>query len=68
MKFGEELNDIVVISDGCLLYSDWKLRIVNKVMNGEIEMLIKLWNWIFFNLCVIFFGDFLVGMYYDFKF
>lgn len=34
IKFKKYLNDIVVIVEGCLLYSDWKLCIVNKVVNG----------------------------------
>lgn len=54
-------------SDGCVLYSDWKLGAVNKEVNGQIEEIIKLRGWIPGNLCVTSFGDILVEMYDDDK-
>ncbi|XP_052676184.1 uncharacterized protein LOC128157651 [Crassostrea angulata] len=62
-KSGKRPNDIVVNSDGDLLYSDWKTRTVNKVKNGQIEELIRLQGWAPFNLCVTSTGDLLVTMY-----
>lgn len=58
---------IAVTSDGCVLYSDWKLGAVNKEVNGQIEEIIKLRGWIPGNLCVTLFGDILVEMYDDDK-
>ncbi|XP_052676186.1 uncharacterized protein LOC128157653 [Crassostrea angulata] len=62
-KSGQYPNDIVVNSDGDLLYSEWKTRTVNKVKNGQIEELIILQGWIPCNLCVTSTGDLLVTMY-----
>eukprot|EP00105_Crassostrea_gigas_P012972 XP_011429144.1 PREDICTED: uncharacterized protein LOC105329557 [Crassostrea gigas] len=59
-KTGTFPNDIVVNSDGDLLYSDWKARTVNKVKNGQIEELIRLQGWTAGNLCVTSTGDLLV--------
>uniref|UniRef100_A0A8W8MIL7 B box-type domain-containing protein n=2 Tax=Magallana gigas TaxID=29159 RepID=A0A8W8MIL7_MAGGI len=64
-KSGQMPNDIVVNSDGDLLYSDWKTRTVNKVKNGQIEELIRLQGWVSGNLCVTSTGDILVTMYSD---
>lgn len=62
-KSGKWPNDIAVTHDGCLLYSDWELGTVNKVMNGQIEEIIELQGWIPGNLCVTSTGEFLVGLY-----
>ncbi|XP_065937905.1 tripartite motif-containing protein 2-like [Magallana gigas] len=64
-KSGQMPNDIVVNSDGDLLYSDWKARTVNKVKNGQIEELIRIQGWTPGNLCVTSTGDLLVTMHSD---
>lgn len=66
-KSGEEPDDIAVTSDGCLLYSDRKTKTINKVMNGQIERLIKLQKWTPTYLCVTSSRDLLVGMSHEFK-
>lgn len=60
-------NDIAVTAEGCLLYSDWKLRTVNKVVNGQIEKIITLQGWIPCNLCATSSGDLLLEMCNDGK-
>ncbi|XP_052676185.1 E3 ubiquitin-protein ligase Midline-1-like [Crassostrea angulata] len=64
-RSGARPNDIVVNSDGDLLYSDWRSRTVNKVKNGQTEELITLQGWTPYNLCVTSTGDLLVTMYSD---
>lgn len=59
------VSDIVVLCDGYLEYSDWKLKIVNKMCNRKIEEIIFLKGWIFINLCFIILGDFFVVFYND---
>lgn len=66
-KSGEDPNDIVVTSEVCLLYSDWKLGTINKVVNGQIEEIIKIRGWIPGSLCVTSSGDLLVVMCDDDK-
>eukprot|EP00105_Crassostrea_gigas_P033712 XP_011457179.1 PREDICTED: uncharacterized protein LOC105349190 [Crassostrea gigas] len=66
-KSGQRPSDIVVNSDGDLLYSDWKTRTVNKVKNGQTEELIRLQGWRPSQLCVTSTGDLLVTMYSDDK-
>lgn len=60
IKLGEWFNDIVVVFEGNLVYIDGKLYNVNKVVDGQIDEIIKLLKWIFLNLCYIIFGDFFV--------
>nr|XP_034315564.1 uncharacterized protein LOC105349190 [Crassostrea gigas] len=64
-KSGQRPNDIVVNSDGDLLYSDWKTRTVIKVKNGQTEELIRLQGWLLRQLCVTSTGDILVTMFSD---
>ncbi|XP_052679351.1 uncharacterized protein LOC128160121 [Crassostrea angulata] len=59
-KSGECPNDLAVTTEGCLLYTDWKLSTVNKVVNGQIEEIITLQGWIPRFLCVTSSGDLLV--------
>lgn len=66
-KSGEYPDDIAVTAEGCLLYSDWELRTVNKVVNGQIEEIITLRGWIPGFLCVMSSGDLLVMMSDDDK-
>lgn len=61
-KSGEWPNDIAVTHDGYLLYSDWELRTINKVVNGQIEEIIILQGWMPVNLLYTSSGDLLVGM------
>lgn len=67
IKFGKWLSDIVVIIDGCLVYIDWDLNIVNRFKNEKIDIIFCFMGWILFNLFVIFFGDFLVMVCNDVK-
>uniref|UniRef100_K1QFB4 Tripartite motif-containing protein 3 n=1 Tax=Magallana gigas TaxID=29159 RepID=K1QFB4_MAGGI len=61
---GQRPNDIVVNSDGDLLYSDWETTTVNKVKNGQTEELITLpEEWTPAQLCVTSTGDLLVTMF-----
>uniref|UniRef100_K1S2Q7 Tripartite motif-containing protein 2 n=1 Tax=Magallana gigas TaxID=29159 RepID=K1S2Q7_MAGGI len=64
-NFQRRYNDIAVDDDGCLLYSDWETKTVNKVENEHTEVLIKLQGWTPRNLCVTSTGDLLVSMYND---
>ncbi|XP_011435714.2 B-box type zinc finger protein ncl-1 [Magallana gigas] len=64
-RSGENPNDIAVTSEGCLLYTDWELRTVNKVVNGQIEEIITLQGWIPSNICVTSSGDLLLEMCND---
>lgn len=59
-KSGEDPNDKAVTTERCLLYSDWKLGTINKVVNGQIEEIIKIRGWIPGNLCVTSSGNLLV--------
>lgn len=59
-KSGEWPNDIAVAPDGNVVYSDGKLHNVNKVVDGQIDEIIKLRKWIPLNLCFIRSGDLLV--------
>nr|XP_034307652.1 tripartite motif-containing protein 2-like [Crassostrea gigas] len=61
-KSGVYPNDIAVTSDGCLLFSDLKLKTVNKVVNKQIKVIITLKGWIPGNLCVTSSCDLLVVM------
>lgn len=61
-KSGKIPNDIAVTAEGCLLYTDWELRTVNKVVNGQIEEIITLQGWIPCQLCVTSSDDLLVVM------
>ncbi|XP_048735181.1 uncharacterized protein LOC125650709 [Ostrea edulis] len=62
-KSGSIPNGITVSLDGDLIYCDWKTRTVNKVKNGQTEVVIRLWGWIPGNLCVSSSGDLLVIMF-----
>ncbi|XP_052676187.1 uncharacterized protein LOC128157654 [Crassostrea angulata] len=64
-KSGVRPHDIVVNSNGDLLYSDRATRTVNKVKNEQTEELIRLQGWRPFKLCVTSTGDLLVTMYSD---
>lgn len=59
-KSGEWPTDIAVAPDGNLVYIDGKLHNVNKVVDGQIDEIIKLPKWIPSNLCFITSGDLLV--------
>lgn len=61
-KSGEWPEDIAVTREGCLLYSDWKLRTINKAVNSQIEEIITLRGWIPANLCDTSSGDIFVLM------
>lgn len=41
-KSGDWRNDLAVTPDGNLMYSDGKLHNVNKVVDGQIDKIIKL--------------------------
>ncbi|XP_065929371.1 E3 ubiquitin-protein ligase TRIM71-like isoform X1 [Magallana gigas] len=58
-------RDIAVDSDGNLLFSDGISRTVNKVKNGQTEVLIRLQGWWPGYLCVTSNGDLLVTMVSD---
>lgn len=60
IKLENKLWDLVVIKIGDLFYIDLWDSFVNRVINKEIQLLIRFWGWIFCNLCSIFFGDLLV--------
>lgn len=62
IKLGSRLIDIVVINIGDLVYIDEDDKIINIVRNKKMEVLIKFYDWRFFNVCSIFFGNFLVLM------
>nr|XP_022288877.1 uncharacterized protein LOC111100981 [Crassostrea virginica] len=64
-KSGEWPVDIVVYSDGALVYSDWKTRTGYKVKNDQTEEIIRLQGWRPANLCVTSSGDLLVTMLSD---
>eukprot|EP00105_Crassostrea_gigas_P017797 XP_011435714.1 PREDICTED: uncharacterized protein LOC105334086 [Crassostrea gigas] len=61
-KSGENPNDVAVTSDGCLLFCDWELKTVNKVVKEQIKEIITLQGWIPGNLCVTSSDDLLVVM------
>lgn len=65
IKFGKWLSDIVIINDGCLLFIDWNVNIVNWFKNGKIEEIVCFKGWILLNLFVIFFEDIFVMMCND---
>lgn len=60
IKLENKLWDLVVIKIGDLFYIDLWDSFVNRVINKEIQLLIRFWGQIFCNLCSIFFGDLLV--------
>ncbi|XP_052679375.1 uncharacterized protein LOC128160139 [Crassostrea angulata] len=62
-KSEEYPSDKAVTRDGCLLFSDYKLRTVNKVVNGQIKEIITLQGWIPLYLCVTSSDDLLVVMW-----
>nr|XP_034305168.1 uncharacterized protein LOC109620202 isoform X4 [Crassostrea gigas] len=62
-KSGRVPSDIAVDIGRDLLYSDWTVRRVNKVKNGQTEVLIRLHAWVPCNLCVTSTGDLLVTMF-----
>uniref|UniRef100_K1QVW9 B box-type domain-containing protein n=1 Tax=Magallana gigas TaxID=29159 RepID=K1QVW9_MAGGI len=64
-KSGERPFDIAVDVTGDLLYSDGTIGTVNKVKNGQTEVLIRLHGWKPCQLCVTSTGDLLVTMYCD---
>nr|XP_034317784.1 uncharacterized protein LOC105323897 isoform X2 [Crassostrea gigas]XP_034317787.1 uncharacterized protein LOC105323897 isoform X2 [Crassostrea gigas]XP_034317789.1 uncharacterized protein LOC105323897 isoform X2 [Crassostrea gigas] len=64
-KSKQRPNDIAVDSDGNLLFIDGISRTVNKVKNGQTEVLIRLRGWSPCNLCVTSNGDLLVTMFSD---
>nr|XP_034307666.1 uncharacterized protein LOC117683021 [Crassostrea gigas] len=66
-KSGEYPDDIAVTTEGCLLYCDWELKTVNKVVNGQIEEIIKPLGWIPGNRCVTSTDDLLIVMCNDDK-
>lgn len=62
---GNVLEGIVVIKNGDFVYIDFNEKIVNIVKNDKIELLVSLCGWIFFDICSIFFDEFLVIMISD---
>ncbi|XP_052677673.1 uncharacterized protein LOC128158754 [Crassostrea angulata] len=64
-KSEEWPNDIAVDINMDLLYADGPKRTVNKVKNGQIEVLITLQGWKPSKLCVTSTGDLLVTMFSD---
>ncbi|XP_052676325.1 uncharacterized protein LOC128157755 [Crassostrea angulata] len=58
-------DDIAVDNDGYLLYTSGATKTVNKVKNGQSEVLIRLQEWTLRQLCVTSTGDLLVTMYSD---
>eukprot|EP00105_Crassostrea_gigas_P042228 XP_019926376.1 PREDICTED: uncharacterized protein LOC109619798 [Crassostrea gigas] len=64
-KSEQRPNDIALDGDGNLLFCDGKSRTVNKVKNGQTEVLLRLQGWVPNNLCVTSTGDLLVTMYSD---
>lgn len=56
------LRDIVVVKNGNLVYIDFKNFIVNIVKNIYKYVVIRLKEWIFFFICCLLLGDFLVVM------
>ncbi|XP_065937794.1 uncharacterized protein [Magallana gigas] len=64
-KSGSYPYDIVVDSDGNLLYSCGTTSTVNRIKNGQAEKVIRLKKWVPSNLCITSTGDLLVTMYSD---
>lgn len=62
---GKFPNGIAIDSDGNLLYLCGTTRTINKVKNGQIEVLITLQGWVPLNLCVTSTADILVTMRKD---
>lgn len=59
---GEWPSDITVTNNGELIYCDWKLCTVNKIVNNETEVFIRLHGWTPTNLFATAYGDLLVQM------
>lgn len=59
---GEWPSDITVTNNGELIYCDWKLCTVNKIVNNETEVFIRLHGWTPTNLFATAYGDLLVVM------
>lgn len=59
---GEWPSDITVTNNGALIYCDWKSCTVNKMINNQIEVLIKLQGWTPTNLFATAYDDLLVVM------
>lgn len=62
-KSGEWPHDVSVTHDGCLLYSDWILRTVYKVVNGQIYEIIKPRKCIPGEMCITSCSNLLIVMY-----
>lgn len=54
-----------MIRKGDFIYFDYNDRIVNIVKKRYIEIVIRLWGWMFINVCFIFFDDFFIVMVSD---
>nr|XP_034319011.1 uncharacterized protein LOC105345456 isoform X2 [Crassostrea gigas] len=63
ISLGHFTNDIAIDWDGDLLYTNSATRTVNKVKNGQTEVLTTLRDWVPINLCVTSIGDLLVSMH-----
>lgn len=59
---GEWPSDITVTNNGELIYCDWKLCTVNKIVNNETEVFIRSHGWTPANLFATSYGDLLVVM------
>lgn len=57
---GEWPSDITVTNNGELIYCDWKLCTVNKIVNNETEVFIRSHGWTPANLFATSYGDLLV--------
>ncbi|XP_065938100.1 tripartite motif-containing protein 2-like [Magallana gigas] len=66
-KSGKFPQNIAVDSDGGLLYISGAIKTINKVKNGQTEVLIRLQGWKPSQLCVTSTGDLLVTMFSDDK-
>lgn len=54
-----------MIRKGDFIYFDYNDRIVNIVKKRYIEIVIRLWGWMFINVCFIFVDDFFIVMVSD---
>ncbi|XP_061165866.1 uncharacterized protein LOC133174785 [Saccostrea echinata] len=64
-KSGKKPNDIAVTRSGHLVYTDSGTRTVNIVENEQVQEVIRLQEWLPYNLCSTSSGDLLVSMNND---
>lgn len=62
IDLGIMLMDVVVIKNGDLIYIDFGNLIVNIVINIQRNVVIRFKEWIFFFICCLLLGDFMVVM------